>query len=183
MHPTVSWVSQLVRIASSSCLSSNSESEWNFVVVIFRWRVSCAHQTADWTTCTRSCKNWTLTSWWKEGKKTKVCKKNKKNPTQLLEAPFLSELPLWAYVGGPNLYAMNCLSMCSAEKLISLLALRGWWQHLWPGAHHLSRPCRRGRLVFPLYKYVQATIEHNRSMFVGAFKQAVFFRSKEGWFG
>lgn len=180
----MSWVSQLVRIASSSCLSSNSESEWNFVVVIFRWRVSCAHQTADWTTCTRSYKNWTLTSWWKEGKKTKVCKKNNKKKTRSTPG---GPLPLWASsLSLPRRFWMlaaqtctqfmylNCL--CSAEKLISLLALRGWW----PGVHHLSRPCRRGRLGFPLSKYVPS---HNRSMFVGAFKQAVFFRSKEGWFG
>lgn len=86
--------------------SSNSVSECSveFVVVIFRWRVSCAHQTADWTTCMRSYKNWTLTSWWKEGKKTKVCKKK----PQLLEAPsslsVLSELTVTVLnVGGPNL--------------------------------------------------------------------------------
>lgn len=114
----MSWVSQLVRIASSSCVGSNSESEWNFVVVIFRWRVSCAHQTADWTTCTRSYKNWTLTSWWKEGKKTKVCKKKqqKKNPLNSWRPPsslsFLSELTETVLnVGGPNLYAVHVFEL------------------------------------------------------------------------
>lgn len=182
IHPAVSWVSQLVRIASSSCLSSNSESEWNFVVVIFRWRVSCAHQTADWTTCTRSYKNWRLTSWWKEGKKTKVCKKN----TQLLEAPFLSELPLCAYRDSfecwrPKPVRNSCVwTACQC-------ALQKSWFHCWlceaggstsdPGVHQDLV------VVAAWFSSFQICASHNRSMFVGAFKQAVFFRSKEGWFG
>lgn len=181
----MSWVSQLVRIASfssfatrsTSCLGSNSESERSVefvVVVVFRWRVSCAHQTADWTTCMRSYKNWTLTSWWKEGKKTKVYQKKKNNNAQLLVAPsslsFLSELTETVLnVGGPNLYAVHLGMFLNC--FVNVLCRRTDFTV----GHHLSWP--------PCFSSFQICASHNRSMFVGAFKQAVFFRSKEGWFG
>lgn len=104
----------------------------------------------------------------KGGEENKGVQKKQQNPPPPLNSwrppsslSFLSELTETVLnVGGPNLYAIHAF-----ELLVNVLCRKADFTVdsarlvATPLTGCPPRPCRRGRLSFPLYKYVQATIE------------------------